>query len=114
MKDAPLTFEILVAERRQRTIQLSGPVTLTSMFGFQAKLRELPAADTVVDLSQVPYVDSAGIGCLMNAYVSSKNAGKRFALIAANDRVKAVLSHTRVDQVIPMFATVEESAAAGH
>jgi len=79
---------------------MAGALILSNIFNFQDKFRELPAANTILDITQVSYVDSAGIGCIVNAHVSCKNSGKSFLLVGPNDRVKAVLHHTRVDSVL--------------
>src|SRR5258708_5625439 len=62
MINDPLNFEIFEPKSDERIFKLAGALTLTNMFGFQDKFRELPPANTVIDLTEVSYVDSAGIG----------------------------------------------------
>jgi anti-sigma B factor antagonist len=112
MVNDSLTFEITEPKSDERIFKLAGALTLTSMFSFQDRFRELPPANTVVDLTQVSYVDSAGIGCIVNAHVSCKNSGKKFLLVGPNDRVKAVLHHTRVDSVLDIVATMPDPKSA--
>lgn len=81
------------------------------MFEFQSKLREGGPQATIVDLAEVPYVDSAGIGVLVNAYVSCANAKKRFMLAGVSERVKAVLKITRVDQLFTFYPTLADAQA---
>jgi anti-sigma B factor antagonist len=108
MVNDPLTFEIIESKPDERIFKLAGALTLSSMFSLQEKFRELPSANTIVDLTQVSYVDSAGIGCIVNAHVSCKNSGNSFLLVGPNDRVKAVLHHTRVDSVLNIAATMPD------
>jgi anti-sigma B factor antagonist len=112
VNDAAITFEIIESAPDERIFKMAGALILSNIFNFQDKFRELPAANTIVDITQVSYVDSAGIGCIVNAHVSCKNSGKTFLLVGPNDRVKAVLHHTRVDSVLNIVATMPDSKNA--
>lgn len=87
---------------------LSGPLTLRNMFEFQNELRgtESPTL-TIFDLSGVPYMDSAGIGLIMNHYVHCQTRGARLIVAGANSRVLDLFKVTRVDTVLPLAASVE-------
>jgi len=63
----------------------------------------------VFDLSGVPYMDSAGIGILINYYVSAEKNGRRMALAGANERVEALLELTKVRNLLRTFGTAEEA-----
>jgi len=60
--DAPMTFELKEGRTPDtRIFRLAGPLTLRNMFEFQAALRIEPQPrTTVLDLTEVPYMDSAG------------------------------------------------------
>ena len=59
------------AHEGERILQLNGPLTITTLFGFRDVLRaERTAKMVILDFSQVPYVDSAGVGAIVNAHVS--------------------------------------------
>ena len=45
-----------------RVLKLTQPFLLTNVFEFQSIVRESPKAITVVDLSDVPYMNSAALG----------------------------------------------------
>src|SRR5262245_5659442 len=105
MKDVPLNIAVS-PHGDGRLIKLEGSLTLENIFTFQKKVREGGPADTVVDVSQVEYIDSAGIGCLVNTFVSCQNSKKNFVLVGPNDRVLTVLKVTRVDQLFPISATL--------
>ena len=71
MQDAPLTYTKAAGERQGLVvIKLTGPLTLRQHLSVPAGPRRWPRELTVFDLSQVPYMDSAGIGPLINYYVS--------------------------------------------
>ena len=89
-----------------------GPVTLRNLFDLQSKLRVgEPPPLTILDLTGVPYMDSAGMGAVINHYVRCQGKGKRLIAVGVSPRVLELFKITRVDAVIPMVATVEEAEA---
>jgi anti-sigma B factor antagonist len=66
----------------------------------------------VVDLKQVPYVDSSDIGRLIRSHLSVRRAGGRVRLCNLSQRVMAALKLTRLDTVLDIYPT-EEDALAG-
>ena len=50
-----------------RILLLNGPLVLTTMFEFQAMVRADKSQTLVIDFTNVPYADSAGIGALVGA-----------------------------------------------
>ncbi len=49
---------------------------MTTMFEFQATVRADASRALIIDFSNVPYVDSAGIGALVGAYVTRQKGGR--------------------------------------
>ena len=93
-------------------LRLTGPVTLRNLFDLQSKLRVgEPPPLTILDLTGVPYMDSAGMGAVINHYVRCQGKGKRLIAVGVSPRVLELFKMTRVDAVIPMVATVEEAEA---
>ncbi len=113
MRDDPLTWTsrpgsgagVLVME-------LNGPLTLGNIFGIQRALADVTDPVTIVDMSRVPYMDSAGLGVLMNFYVLTDKSGRKMMLAGANERVCALLEMTRVQGVLGVRDTVEAAEAA--
>ena len=102
--DTPLTFERIDDKTNGTSIfRLVGPLTIRNLFEIQTALRADPLPKvTVVDLSQVPYMDSAGMGVIVNSYVHCRNQGVEFVAAGVSERVKALFELTRVDKLIPM------------
>jgi anti-sigma B factor antagonist len=92
--------------------QLTGPVTLRNIFDLQNQLRsgDLPRA-SILDLSGVPYMDSAGMGAIMNYYTHCGNKGVKLVLAGVNSRVMELFKMTRVDTVMTFAECVEEAEA---
>ena len=62
---------------------------------------------TILDMLQVPYVDSAGLGTVLMFYVSAEKHGRKLVLAAVTERVLSLIRMTRVDTVLSMFPSVE-------
>jgi anti-sigma B factor antagonist len=87
-------------------LTLDGPLTLGNMFQLQGELRTLKPACLIMDMASVPYMDSAGLGVIMNYFVAAQGAGRKFILTGVNDRVKALLEMTKVDSLLNMVESV--------
>lgn len=113
MRDEPLTFSEGPGEREgTNVVRLYGPLTLGNLFEFQAALRAMMDPVLILDLLELTYMDSAGVGLLVNAHVSAQNHGRKFALAGVSERVQALLEVTHVDQVLLAFPTAEKAEAA--
>ena len=113
MFDEPLRFAQRQGGRDQTTVlEIHGPLTLGNLFGFQGEFRQMRPSVLIVDMSGVHYMDSAGLGLLLNGYVSAQNDGRKYLLVGVNQRVLALLEMTRVHQVLAIHPTVEDAEAA--
>ena len=109
----PLSIEDLSGQRPgQRVLRLQGPVVLGTLFQFQSTLRAKDAKALIIDFTEVPYVDSAGIGALVSAYVTHQKDGRSLALVGVNDRVRNALIVTRVEPFFRFFPTVADAETA--
>ncbi len=93
----------------QRVFRLQGPLTLSTFSPFQTAVREETCSALLLDLAGVPYVDSAGLGSLVGALVTLQRANCRLALIAPNQRVRALIQMSNLHSVFPTFPTMEEA-----
>ena len=100
------------ARPEHRILRLSGPVNLETVPEFLRVVRAETALVVILDFSGVPYIDSAGVGSLVQTYVSFRRAERRVALVGFNERARAVLEVTRVSSVLPLYATT--AAAEDH
>jgi anti-sigma B factor antagonist len=90
---------------------LKGPFTLGTMFAFQSALREPAVQGAIIDLSNVPYMDSAGLGVLLGQFSHSQRNRQKFALAGVSERVMTIFRITHTDSVLPIFSTVAEAEA---
>ena len=63
----------------------------------------------ILDLTGVPYIDSAGLGVILSAWAHSQRTGTKFAVAGVSDRVRVLLDMTKVESMLPQFATAEEA-----
>ena len=89
---------------------LNGPLTLENLFTAQEALRS-DAPVLILNLSGVSYVDSAGIGALVQCFASRRKSGRRLLLVAPNDQVQKLFKLTQVDTLLEVFSTLEEAQA---
>lgn len=54
----------------------------------------------VLDLSDVSYLDSSGLGMIVGVYISAKKARCQLKLINLSPRVKEIFTLTRLDEAL--------------
>ena len=105
---AASSVEVLAGKRGgDRILRFDGPLTLACLFDVQPVLREETAGNTILDLSQVPYMDSAAVGMLVSFHVSCQRHGRRYAITNVADRIQKMLAICQVDRILTILPTVE-------
>ena len=113
MPDPLLQIEEIPGAREGiRILRLSGPLTLSNVFGFQSKVRADKSRALILDFTAVPVADSAGIGALVGAYVSRQRDHRSLGLVGVNARIHQALEVTRVESFFKFFGTVAEAEQA--
>jgi anti-sigma B factor antagonist len=102
-----LRIQIEKAASGVRRFQLAGPLILSTLFEFQDLARADSDSAIVIDLSGVPYMDSAGLGAILGVMASCQRKGRGFGITGATDRIKTLFRVTHVDGLIPTFDSVE-------
>src|SRR5215470_18683221 len=109
----PLTIDELEGvQSGQRILRLQGPVVLGTLFQFQGAIRAKDAPTLIMDFTGVPYIDSAGIGALVGAYVTHNKDGRTLSLVGVNDRVRNALVVTRVEPFFRFYPTLDQAEQA--
>jgi anti-sigma B factor antagonist len=113
MPDQPLNVEDIPGSRDGiRIWRLSGPLTLANLFGFQSQLRADKSTALILDFTDVPLADSAGIGALVGAYVTRQKDGRSLGLVGVNQRIHNALEVTRVQGFFRFYETIAEAEQA--
>ena len=63
----------------------------------------------VVDLSNVQFISSWGIGILMYGYTTATNKGGEFKLAAVSEKINDILIKTKLDKIFDKYTSVEEA-----
>ena len=112
MRADPLNIEDLSGTQNgQRVLRLTGPIVINNMFQFQSMVRSDTSRNLILDLSAVPYVDSAGVGALVGAYVTHQKEGRSLSLVGVNQRIRGTLEVTHVETFFRYFDSLEAAAA---
>ncbi len=95
-------------------IKLTGDITLNKGGDVQLKdkvqsLLQQGQKQLLVDLSGVSYVDSAGLGELVQAYATTKNRGGALKLLNVTKRLKDLLVVTKL---LTVFESFDDEASA--
>jgi anti-sigma B factor antagonist len=97
------------AKPGQTVFELVGALELQQIFDFQSKMREDESSVTILDMSAITYVDSAGIGALVNANVSRQRKGRKLAIAGITDRARTVLVVTKTAQFFDFYPTAADA-----
>jgi anti-sigma B factor antagonist len=66
----------------------------------------------VLDLSEVSYIDSSGLGTLVGVYSSARAAGAEIKLAGLNPRLRDLLQITKLVTVFEVYDDVQQAIAA--
>ncbi|QTA37661.1 STAS domain-containing protein [Thermosipho ferrireducens] len=73
------------------------------------KMLETSVSKFVIDLSNVSYIDSAGLGSLVAILKDARMNDKELILAAPKQAVMRVFEMTRLDKVFKIVSTMEEA-----
>jgi anti-anti-sigma factor len=95
-----------------KIFKLTGPLTIQNLYDFQNMVREETAKPIIVDISQVPYMDSAGLGCVVSAFTSCQRNQRAFGITGLTERIRTLFAVTHVDGLLPCFDSLEAAEAS--
>ncbi len=100
---------------RPNVLPLEGEIDLhvspTVTASLNAMIEKKPKR-LVVDLSQVTYIDSAGLAAFIEAMQKVEGYGGKFALAGLQETVRSIFEISRLDQVFQIFPDVDAALAA--
>ena len=76
------------------------------------QLLERGRVNLLIDLSDVGFLDSSGLGALVRAMTTSQNEGGQTKLLGAGPQVRKLLEMTKLDSVFEMFDDLETAASS--
>lgn len=113
-KGSRFTVERTESETHGTVFRFSGPFTARDMYNslspesFRNILESVPGDEQppahVLDLAEVPYMDSVGLGMLASHYVRCQSKGILLSITGVTPRVQELLRITRMENVLPIAA----------
>lgn len=111
-----LQIDIREVKPGSAVVDLVGALTLgTSLHSADARLQQTVKnglSRLVLNMAGVPYMDSAGLGVLVNASGIAKEQGGELRLCGVSERVLSLIKMTRTDTLLPIDVDVDASLAA--
>ena len=92
-----------------RILRVHGPFTLPGIFEFQSIVRGGDAPVTIIDLTDVPYMDSAALGAIVGVHTSSQRLQRKYALVGVSPRLRTLFQVGGVDGILVTYASLEEA-----
>jgi len=97
-------------------VDLNGKITLGENTGIlRDELRSLLAQGTkniVLNMADVGYVDSAGLGELVGAYTTATNQGGAVKLLHLQGKMKDLMQITKLHTIFPAFEDEKAAVAS--
>jgi len=86
----------------ESVVHCTGKVTSDTIQPLKATVKPLlsESRTVVLDLTNVTYMDSSGLGAIVGLYISAKAAKSKLKLINLNEHLKEIFSITRLGQVL--------------
>lgn len=97
-------------------VDLSGKITLGENTGIlRDELRSLLAQgnkNIVLNMKDVSYVDSAGLGELVGAYTTATNQGGAVKLLHLQGKMRDLMQITKLHTIFPAFENEQEAVSS--
>jgi len=107
-------LEIHVEETDKYTLcRPSGELDAYTVGHFRETLQKLAGhSHLLIDLSEVPFMDSAGLGALIGGIRKAREADGAVAVACTRPALTRLLHTTGFDRIVPVTESVEEAEAA--
>lgn len=66
----------------------------------------------IIDLAEVPYMDSSGVATLVEAMQMARKNGGKLILAALQERVRSIFEIARLDMVFTIVGTADDAMTA--
>src|ERR1700732_3312357 len=100
-----------VADDR-RILLLRGPITIETAPQFDRAVHHENAETMILDLSDVPYIDSVGLGSLVAACVSHQKTGRCLVLTGVKPRGRKAMEITKVNEFVVTLGSTWKAVKA--
>ncbi len=107
-------LDIKIEETDEYTLcSPSGELDAYTVGAFREALGKLAGHSRVfIDLSAVPFMDSAGLGALINGIRKAREAEGEIAVVCDRPALSRLLHTTGFDRIVPVTESIEEAIEA--
>ncbi len=109
--DRPIEMDVQRQEDRA-VIRIAGSVTMDVAREFGDRLTDTAQQDIrlmVVDLAELDFLCSEGLGALVTAHTKCAHRGGRIRLASPSDQIRDLLELTNLNRLFEVFPSVEEA-----
>jgi anti-sigma B factor antagonist len=87
-------------------------VALGNIFDLKPAPGTLPPLMHIFNLTEVPQMDSSGLGLIVSHFIRCRGKGVRLVVVGASPNVLQLFKFTKVDSLLPLAATLEEALSS--
>jgi len=93
--------------RGQKIFSLKGPLSIHTLFKFQEAVRSESSSVLILDFTEVPFIDSAGLGAVVSAHVNARKSDRRILFAAFNGQARTLIEMTHVNDLLETYDTID-------
>jgi anti-sigma B factor antagonist len=95
----------------QIAMKLEGKLSIETVHNFIQTLRPEPGPHLILDMSGVSFLDSAGVGALVQLFVHRRSKAQTFTLAGLTKQGNAVIQVAGLSKLLPIYGTVADALA---
>jgi anti-anti-sigma factor len=107
-------IDLQQTHERVTVVTPNGRLDMSSAPAFRERVRQLVdsgAARLVVDMGEVSFVDSSGLGAIIGGLKVTRQAGGDLRIARPNQQVQLVLDLTSLNRVLRPYGSLDEAMA---
>ncbi len=96
-------------------LQLVGEIDMHSGTELRGELLEIaqkPPAQTIINMSEVDFMDSSGVAILIEALQLHRRNSSQLKLVGINQRVRSIFEISRLDTVFEIYDSEDEAVSS--
>jgi anti-anti-sigma factor len=93
-------------------VRVYGALEITNFSEFEEMTRRSESPVLIVDLAEVPYIDSAVLGSMVAMHVACARNQRKYALVNMNSRIQNMLTVSGVGEIMVIYPTLAAAQAA--
>ena len=107
----------IVIEQAKKSVTIvrpAGPIDLSCAFDLREKLKQhvKKGVTLIVDLKEVSFMDSSGLGALISGFKAAKRSGSDLCLANPNEQVNYIFKISALNKVVPIYKSLDEALAS--